>query len=74
MDVKVEQPGQVRVMVFNIAGEQVVKLLDQNEVVGNYRVYWNGLNKNGALVGNGVYLLIIETPTGRMIQKVIILK
>jgi hypothetical protein len=74
MDVKVEAPGQVKVMVFNIGGEQVVKLMDQSQSVGNYRVYWDGLNKNGALVGNGLYFVIIETPTGRMIQKVIVLK
>jgi len=74
MDVKVDSAGEVKVMVFNMAGEQVVKLLDQNEGAGNYRVFWDGRNQNGAMVGNALYLVVITQPSGKLIQKVIVLK
>jgi hypothetical protein len=42
--------------------------------VGNYRVFWDGLNKNNALVGNAVYFVVVEQPSGNMVRKVIVLK
>lgn len=74
MDVRVNTPGECKVMVFNIAGEEVVKLLDQNEAAGNYRVFWDGKNRRGALVGNALYLVVVITPDGHMVRQVILLK
>ena len=66
--------GNVKVIVYNIAGEEVVKLLDQYENAGNYRVLWNGQNKGNILVGNAVYFIVVEQPSGNMVRKVIVLK
>lgn len=74
MDVRVDIGGRVKIMVFNISGEQVVKLLDQDEAVGNYRVFWDGKNRVGEMAGNAVYFIIIDQPSGRLIRKVIVLK
>jgi hypothetical protein len=74
MDVRVDVAGPVKVCVFNIAGEQVKKLVDQNEPAGTFRVYWDGHNKNGALVGNAVYFIVIDTPSGHQVRKVIVRK
>jgi len=74
MDVRVDTAGQVKIMVFNIVGEEVVKLLDQYENVGQYRVYWDGKNSNGDIAGNAVYFVVIQQPSGTFIRKVIVLK
>jgi hypothetical protein len=74
MDLRVDVAGEVKVLVFNIAGEEVDKLLDQSMSVGNYRVFWNGLNRSNALVGNAVYFVVVEQASGNMIRKVIVLK
>ncbi len=74
MDLRVDRAGQVKVVVFNIAGQEVVKLLDQYEGAGNYRLYWDGRNGNGALAGNAVYFITVQQPSGKMIRKVIVLK
>lgn len=71
---KVLTPGQVKVLVYNIAGEQVVKLMDQFQNTGNYRAFWDGKNRNGAMTGNAVYFVVIITPDGNMVRKVILLK
>lgn len=71
---KVDTAGEVKLMVFNMAGEQVVKILDQAENPGNYRASWDGRNRDGAMVGNGLYLVVIVQPSGKFIQKVIVLK
>ena len=74
MDVRVDIAGQVKVMIFNFAGEEVVKLLDQTLNPGNYRVSWNGKNRNGEMCGNAVYFVVIVQPSGHMIKQVIVLK
>ena len=74
MDIRVDQPGSVVVSVYNIVGELVVKLLDQPETAGNYRVFWDGKNSKGSLVGNGVYIILIHQPSGATTRKLIVLK
>ena len=71
---RVDTPGQVKVMIFNIAGEEVVKLLDQYENAGNYRVSWDGKNKFGEMSGNAVYFVVIVQPSGHQVKQVIVLK
>jgi hypothetical protein len=74
MDVRVDVAGEVKIIVFNIAGQEVRKILDANLGVGNTRDYWDGRNNGGALVGNGLYFILIQTPSTKLIRKVIVLK
>ena len=74
MDVRVDIAGGVKVMIFNIAGEEVAKPLDSNLAVGNYRVYWDGKNTLGAIVGNAVYYVTVLQPSGNTVKQVIVLK
>lgn len=74
MDIRVDTAGQVKVMVFNVIGEEVVKLLDQYENAGNYRIFWDGKNRFGELVGNAVYFVVTVQPNGHVTKQVIVLK
>jgi hypothetical protein len=74
MDVRVYQAGQIKIMVFNMIGEEVDKIWDQYTNVGEYRAQWDGRNTSGSIVGNAVYFLVISQPSGHTIQKVIVLK
>ncbi len=74
VDFRVIIAGNVKIAVYNIVGEQVVKLIDLNELPGNYQLTWNGRNKNGDLVGNGVYFVTIQQPSGYGLKQVIVLK
>jgi len=70
----VRSSGRVKVKVYNAAGEKVMDILDGSRTPGNYSFGWNGHNQRGHKVGNGVYYILVETPEGRVIRKVIILK
>ncbi len=74
MDVRVDTAGNCKVMIYNIAGEQVVKLVDQALAAGNYRFSWDGTNSPGSIVGNGVYFFVVVQPSGQTVKKVIVLK
>ncbi len=74
MEARVDRAGEVKILVCNIAGEEVEKLADQQLSPGNYRFSWDGRNSAGALVGNAVYFIIIQQPSGNTIKKVIVLR
>jgi flagellar hook assembly protein FlgD len=74
MYVRVETAGQVKISVYNIAGQKVAELLNGIEPAGQYSFAWNGRNTRGDFVGNGVYFMILQQPSGKKIRKVIVLK
>jgi hypothetical protein len=74
MEARVDTAGDVKILIYNLAGEEVEKLADQQMSPGNYRFSWDGRNKAGAMVGNAVYFVIIQQPSGNTIKKVIVLK
>lgn len=74
IDVLIGQGGEVKILVFNMLAEEVEKLVDQSMNPGSYHFTWDGRNRNGDIVGNAVYLVVIEQPSGNLIRKVIVLK
>jgi flagellar hook assembly protein FlgD len=75
LDVRVERSGRVRVEVFNYMGERVWTILDQVTMTPwNSSFTWDGRNSAGDVVGNGTYFIVIRSPDGKMIRKVIVLK
>jgi hypothetical protein len=52
-----EQPGRVRIDVFDVQGRRIRALLDQMLPAGNSRVEWNGLDDSGRRVEFGFYVV-----------------
>jgi flagellar hook assembly protein FlgD len=48
--------------------------MDEEKGPGNYRTSWDGTNNSGDSVGNGVYFVMIQQPSGKTIKKVIVIK
>ena len=50
--------------VFNILGQEVIRLVDQVQAPGRYVVTWNGRDEKGAGVSSGVYMYRLTSATG----------
>lgn len=59
----------VRLVVFDIAGRQVTRLVDGDREAGLYSIAWQPLT-----LGSGLYFLRLETATQRATQKVVYLR
>lgn len=46
----------VKLTVYNVLGQAVRTLVDQQMVAGIHQVNWDGRNDNGQMVGSGVYV------------------
>jgi hypothetical protein len=61
---EVPQPAHVTIAVYNLLGQEVVRLVDGLQAAGRYNVVWNGRNALGASVASGVYLYRMTTDAG----------
>ncbi len=50
------QRAEVSVLVFNVMGQEIARLVDHRELdAGYYVAYWNGLSEVGTQVPSGIY-------------------
>jgi hypothetical protein len=61
---EVPQQAHIRLVVYNLIGQEVVRLVDRVQAPGRYSVAWNGRNAGGTDVASGVYLYRMTTSTG----------
>jgi flagellar hook assembly protein FlgD len=46
----------VRLAVYDVAGREILTLLDEVQNAGTHTVRWSGLDRDGSEVASGVYL------------------
>ncbi|MEM8602000.1 MAG: FlgD immunoglobulin-like domain containing protein, partial [Bacteroidota bacterium] len=55
------EAGAVTLVVYDLLGRQVAKLVDAPMASGTHTVTWNGTDAAGQRLGAGVYLYRLET-------------
>ncbi len=68
------QAGKTEVKIFNIKGQKVKTLLDQELDVGFHNIVWSGKDDNGKRVASGVYLYKVIVNKQEKIRKMILIK
>jgi len=68
------QAGRVRILVFNLLGQQVKTLVDGERLAGFYQVEWDGTDEKGVPVSSGMYFYKIEAGEYRKVNRMILLK
>jgi hypothetical protein len=64
----------VRLSVVNVAGREVARLVDRTLPAGQQAVEWRGRMTGGAGAPSGVYLIVLETPSGKRTQRAVLMK
>ena len=54
------RPGQVHLAVYNLIGQEVRLLVDNNRTRGRHQAYWDGKNNVGHPVASGVYIYKLQ--------------
>lgn len=55
-----QQQSHVRMVVYNLLGQEVSVLVDEQRDAGHHTLVWHGTNAHGSPVGSGVYFYRIE--------------
>jgi len=65
----------VELTVFNLLGQKIRTLVNENKVAGFYAVNWDGKNDRGLPVSSGVYLYELKAGKDfKQVQKMLLLK
>ena len=68
------ETGIVSLKVYDIAGQVVRHLVNQQQVAGSHQVGWDGLDASGAPTANGVYFYELRAGDYRTLRKMLLLK
>jgi len=66
--------SEVRLVIYNLLGQEVRTLLNSPIEAGRHQVVWNGTNDSGATVASGIYIYRFEAGEYSKIMKMILLK
>ncbi|MDQ7798711.1 MAG: T9SS type A sorting domain-containing protein [Candidatus Edwardsbacteria bacterium] len=66
--------SRVALRVYNIVGQEIATLCDEEQAAGMHEVSWNGLDRSGRKVSNGVYLYRLTTGNQSLTKKMVKVK
>ncbi len=66
--------GKVRLEVYNLKGQLVKILVDEEIDAGIYSVNWNGKDSSGKSVASGIYFYRFSTPGYKQSKKMLLMK
>ncbi len=70
----IDKPGKVKLEIFNILGQRVITLLNENRKPGVYEVIWDAKDAQGHKVPSGIYFYRLKAGDKVAIKKMMLLK
>ena len=70
----IPKQSNVKVVVYNLRGEEIATLVNQTMSAGNYRAVWNGRTDDGRSVASGVYFYHLQADGFTATTKMTLLK
>lgn len=74
--IQYELPGNalVKLTIYNIVGQEVITLVEEEQAAGLKSIIWDGKNSNSDFVNSGLYVCCLEYSGKRMSKKIVLLK
>ncbi|MFC1683502.1 Ig-like domain-containing protein [Candidatus Zixiibacteriota bacterium] len=72
IDFHVAETGRVRLMVYNMLGQVVRTLIDEDLPAGPHRAIWDGTNKKDHPLASGIYFCRLEAEGHRAMKKMVL--
>ena len=71
---QIPEDGRIQLVIYNILGQQVRKLINQQVQAGYHQVAWDGHDDQGRVVSSGVYLYRLAVGRFSKVHKMVLLK
>lgn len=68
------EAGHVTLVVYNLLGQEVRKLVDEQMDAGYYSLVWNGMDGLGRQVASGIYIYMMQANTFSQTRRMMLLK
>ncbi len=66
--------GPVKIQIYNIKGQLIRNLVNENKKAGYYTVIWNGKDEQGKSVSSGIYFYRMQSSKYSATQKMMLMK
>ena len=70
----IHEAGDVRLVVYNILGQEVRTLLSGQKSAGRHETLWDGKDRDGKSMTSGVYFYTLESAGFKETRKMLLLK
>ena len=70
----VAKAGHIKVAVYNLLGQQIKTLIDENQQPGIIKLMWQGKNSKGEKVPSGMYFYRMEADGFSQVRKMLLLE
>ncbi|MFQ5453575.1 MAG: T9SS type A sorting domain-containing protein, partial [Candidatus Zixiibacteriota bacterium] len=75
IDFELVKRGRVKLTIYNVLGKKVKTIIDNEELTaGIHSAPWDSRNDNSEKVASGIYLYRLETESGMLTRKMMLLK
>ncbi len=74
IEYQVPQTSQIKIEIYNLLGQKIRTLVDNNHQPGHFQIKWNGSNELGELVPSGIYFYSLISGSSFQIRKMSLLK
>lgn len=74
IEYQLPRAGQVKVMIYNLAGQLVRTLIDAQQAAGRFRLNWDSKDELGNQVASGVYLYQLQAGNFQAAQRMILMR
>ena len=70
----VKQATEVKLVIYNMLGQEVRTLVNNRQDAGYKTVVWDGLNNRGSRVASGIYIYRLQAGDFVQARKMILMK
>ena len=67
-------PSKVSLIVYDLSGQEIIRLIDGENSAGYHQVIWDGKNSVGNNVSSGIYIFALKSPKYVETKKLLFLK
>jgi len=71
IEYQLPKEASVRLQVYNLLGQHIRTLVDEQKEAGYHQVKWDGKDASGKQVTSGMYIYAIEAGDFRMTKKMV---
>jgi hypothetical protein len=67
-----DRQSTVRLLIYDIAGREVKRVIEENKSAGSHMAVWNGTDEHGIQVPSGVYFVRVQAGSSVQTKKMIL--
>lgn len=74
IEFELPRAGEVKLEIYDLLGQKIRTLVDQNRAAGIHRIVWDGKNDLGKTVASGIYLYVMATNDFRATKRMLLIR